>query len=238
MCGRFVSPAEAAIERAWHVGRGTSTPFARRYNVAPTATIPVLRWDRQARQLELVAARWGLIPHWWKELKAPQFAFNARIEEAASKPMWRDASRRARCLIPAEGWYEWKEDVDGPRARTRKQPYFVCRPDRQPFCFAGLLSRWLDRETGETVVSCAILTTPAAGALAELHERMPVVVPDTVHGAWLDAAQTDAEQALGRVAAAAPATIDLLEHYAVSARVNDARIDEPALLQPLGAREI
>jgi putative SOS response-associated peptidase YedK len=238
MCGRFVSPAEAAIERAWHVGRRNNTPFARRYNVAPTATIPVLRLERHARQLELISARWGLIPHWWKELKTPQFAFNARIEEAASKSMWRDASRRARCLIPAEGWYEWKEDVDAPGARARKQPYLVCRQDRQPFCIAGLLSRWLDRGTGESVVSCAILTTEAAGALAELHERMPVVVPDAVHGAWLDAAQADAEQAFELVAAAVPATIHLLEHYAVSARVNDARIDEPALLEPLAAREI
>ena len=236
MCGRFVSPDEAAIERAWHLGRGSAS-FARRYNVAPTAIIPVLRLDRSSGRRELAAARWGLIPHWWKESKPPGFSFNARIEEAVSKPMWRDACRNARCLIPAEGWYEWKEGAhDAGAGRRPKQPYFIRPRDRQPFCFAGVMARWVDRATGEAIASCAVLTTAAAGALAMLHERMPVVLPDQAHGAWLDAGN-DGAHAAALARTAAMHAVDRMEHYAVSPRVNDARIDDAQLLEPLPAAE-
>ena len=234
MCGRFVSPDEAAIERAWHVGRGSNAPFARRYNVAPTAFIPVLRLDPRSGRLALIAARWGLIPHWWKESKPPGFSFNARIEEVASKPMWRDACRGARCLIPAEGWYEWKARAHDAGGRSLKQPYFIRSQDRRPFCFAGVMARWVDRASGESVASCAVLTTAAAGPLAMLHERMPVVLADEVHGAWLDAA-TEAASAASLARTAAANAVERLEHYAVDSRVNDARVDAPQLIEPVSA---
>lgn len=88
-------------------GAATAIRF-RRFNVAPTTTVPILRMSGRSREVELAAARWGFVPHWWKEAKPPKTSFNARLEEAASKPMWRDALRRSRCLIPAEGWYEWQ----------------------------------------------------------------------------------------------------------------------------------
>jgi putative SOS response-associated peptidase YedK len=234
MCGRFVSPDEAAIERAWHVGRESNAPFARRYNVAPTAVIPVLHLDSRAGRLALVAARWGLIPHWWKESKPPGFSFNARIEEAASKPMWRDACRGARCLVPAEGWYEWKERAHDAGGRRLKQQYFIRPRDRRPFCFAGVMARWVDRASGESVTSCAVLTTAAAGPLARLHERMPVILPDEAQGAWVDTAM-EAGNAVTLARTAATSAVERLEHYAVDLRVNDARVDEPRLTEPVSA---
>ena len=109
MCGRFVSPEERALERVFDLGRRDNpSPFARRYNVCPTDKIPFLRQPANASRPELALGRWGMVPHWWKEAKPPRTSFNARLEEAADKPMWRDAFARSRCLIPAEGWYEWQ----------------------------------------------------------------------------------------------------------------------------------
>jgi putative SOS response-associated peptidase YedK len=107
MCGRYVSPEQAAIEHEWPIGRANSNPFPRVFNVAPTTLVPILRLDRESDELELTAARWGLIPHWWKDNKLPAHTINARSEDAPTKPMWRTALRNWRCLIPAEGWYEW-----------------------------------------------------------------------------------------------------------------------------------
>src|SRR5262249_30055148 len=98
MCGRYVSPEQAEIERFWHIGRHNNEPFGRRYNVVPTQIIPILRLDRDSGELDVVHARWGLIPNWWKEVKPPRVSHNARAEEAATKPMWRGALARSRCL--------------------------------------------------------------------------------------------------------------------------------------------
>lgn len=233
MCGRYVSPDAAAIERTWTIGRRNNAPFVRRYNVAPTAMVPLLRLDPDSGALELTTARWGLVPHWWKDARPPHFSFNARIEEIAEKPMWRDALRRSRCLVPAEGWYEWRQLDAGttPAARSRKQPYFVCRPDRRLLAFAGLLSRWVNPQTGEVLLTCAILTTASKGALAAIHDRMPVMCAETVSDAWLDPSASAKPQQL----LASEECADQLECYAVSSRVNDARIDEPALIAPLAA---
>src|ERR1700687_2694433 len=109
MCGRYVSPDQAAIERQWHIGRSNNEPFSRRFNVQPTTKVPMLRRGHQSGKLDLTLARWGFIPHWWKDAKPPKLAINARSEEAATKPMWRFAVRNGRCLLPAEGWFEWAE---------------------------------------------------------------------------------------------------------------------------------
>src|SRR5882762_4214765 len=133
MCGRFVSPEEATIERYWHLGRHTFKLLPRRFNVFPTDTVQFLRRPSNSEGLELATGRWGLVPHWWKEAKPPKMSFNARAEEAAGKPMWRDAWSRARCLIPAEGWYEWQavERVDPATGEIKraKQPHFIRHAD-------------------------------------------------------------------------------------------------------------
>jgi len=214
MCGRYVSPDQASIERAWQLRRSSGLDFPRRYNVQPTTDVPLLMLD--AGELCLAAARWGLIPHWWKQDKPPTFTINARLEEAAGKPMWRDPLRRTRCLLPAEGWYEWQDLPGG------KQPHHIHRTDGGPFCFAGLMSVWQDR------LSCAILTRAAQGPVAQIHERMPVVLPDEAHAGWLDAGLKDAS-----AYARDHALFEPFAHYAVSKRVNNARNEGPELVEPL-----
>jgi putative SOS response-associated peptidase YedK len=220
VCGRYVSPDTAAIERAWHVGRGNSNPFARRFNVLPTTNIPIIRGNRETGELELAEARWGLIPSWWKQDKPPTYSINARAEEAATKPMWRDAYRRARCLIPAEGWYEWK------KVGERKQPHYIFRRDRRPVCFAGLMAEWTN-EGGAPLVSCAILTRDASPSVADVHDRMPVVLPDELLVRWAraDVQRTEEVASMVRLAQSE------FEHYAVSARLNSAKDDRADMIE-------
>jgi len=232
MCGRYVSPEQAAIERAWQIGRTNSNPFPRRYNVQPTTMVPLLVYDMSV--LTLAAARWGLIPHWWKQEKPPRFTINARLEEAASKPMWREPLRTGRCLLPAEGWYEWRE-VERTDPRTgeivkAKQPHYIRRHDRQPFCFAGLMSTRAEPGASDPLLTCAILTTAAAGPVAEVHERMPVVLPDDAHAEWLDPALKDSSMA--SALARARTMSDAFTHFPVRKLVNSARNEGPELIEP------
>ena len=169
----------------------------------------------------LRSARWGLIPHWWKRDRPPGFSINARLEEVSGKPMWRDPIRRSRCLLPAEGWYEWRAAPGG------RQPYYITRRDRRPFCFAGLYASW--RET----LSCALLTTQALGPIAAVHERMPVVLPEEDHAAWLEPAMHDA--AVASAMALEPMAPEEFEYFPVSRRVNDARHEGPDLIEPVRA---
>jgi putative SOS response-associated peptidase YedK len=233
MCGRYVSPEEAAIARALRIRAGAS-PFPRRFNVCPTDTVPFVRTRADGVELELAAGRWGLVPHWWKEAKPPRASFNARVEEAAQKPMWRDAWTRARCLVPAEGWYEW-----GPAERTdpatgeivaAKQPHFIRRADGALACFAGLAAYWKDPATGEALRSCAILTAPASGALAAIHARAPLVLPESAHAAWLDRGLTDPAQAAAIAARRMPP--EAFTHWRVRLLVNDSGRDGPELIEP------
>jgi putative SOS response-associated peptidase YedK len=216
MCGRYVSPGQASIERAWQVRRSSGLDFPRRFNVQPATEVPLLLLE--AGELTLVAARWGLIPHWWKQDQAPTSTINARLEEAAGKPMWREPMRRARCLLPAEGWYEWQALAGG------KQPHYLRRADGRPFCFAGLMSLWQDRLT------CALLTKAAEGPAAEVRDRMPVVLPDAAHAGWLDPGLKDASDY-----ARAHALAREFTHTLVSKRVNNARNEGAELIEPLPA---
>jgi putative SOS response-associated peptidase YedK len=237
MCGRYVSPEDAAIERAFHVGRSNGNPFPRKFNVFPTDTVPMLRPAREAGGLELARARWGLVPHWWKEGKPPSRPNHiARLEEVADKPTWRDAWRRARCLIPAEGWYEWqameRTDPATGEISSIKQPHYVRRSDGALSCFAGLMAWWKPPE-GDPLLSCAILTVDASGALAEIHERSPVVLPEAAYEQWLDRRIVDASMI--RMIADARLPPDAFAHHKVRLLVNNARADGPELIEPLAA---
>ena len=231
MCGRFVSPDDAAMERAWHLARHNNNPFARRFNVAPTATVPVLRHASKSGELEVCAARWGLVPHWWTDAKMPRFTFNARVEEARAKPMWRDALRLARCVVPAEGWYEWQESASIAPVAARKQPLFIHRCDSELFAFAGLMAQWKPPDGGEPLVSCAVLTTSAAGHMTDVHTRMPVVLSSDAQTAWLNRELEDGNEAL-KIPSASSAP-DELEYYPVSTLVNNARAESEELIRRL-----
>jgi putative SOS response-associated peptidase YedK len=235
MCGRFASPEGKAILSYWHIGRHNNNPFPRRFNVFPTDTIAFIRRPSNAEELELAAGRWGLVPHWWKEAKLPRTSHIARLEEAAEKPMWRDAWARARCLIPAEGWYEWqaveRADPATGEIKPAKQPHFIRRADGRLLAFAGLMSYRKDPQTGEALRSCAIVTTQAAGALAQIHERAPLVLSESAQDAWLDRRLVDARQVSELVRSRVPP--EAFTHYKVRLLVNNTGLDGPELIESL-----
>ena len=240
MCGRYVSPEEAAIERAFRIGRRSgSKPFVRRFNVYPTDTVPFLGRPFDSEEIELAAGRWGLVPPWWKNATPPRSSHIARVEEAAEKPMWRDAWARARCLIPAEGWYEWqaveRADPATGEIKSAKQPHFIRRADGGLSCFAGLMSCRKDPRTGETLRSCAIVTTRAEGSLAAIHERSPLVLPESKHADWLDRKLTDPREV--NAVAQARVSPEAFVHRKVRLLVNNTKLDGPALIEPVEAEE-
>jgi putative SOS response-associated peptidase YedK len=175
--------------------------FEPRYNIAPTQEILVVRADPADGRRTALFMRWGLVPSWSKDAKGgtgPPM-INARAETLAEKPAFRSAVRRRRCLIPADGFYEWQQPPSG--GRGKKQPYFIHRPDHGPFAFAGLWESWRPAEPSPapslkgrgsskgslvTIESCTIVTTDANAALRELHDRMPVVLAPGDYGMWLD----------------------------------------------------
>jgi len=167
-------------------------PLVQKFNVSPTSLVPMIH--RVGNSLRMAPARWGLIPFWWKEPKPPHNAFNARSEEVFTKPMWKIPASKARCLVPALGWYAWKtvekrDSVTGELQEV-KQPYLIQRTDRVPIAFAGLMSR-LAAEGDRAEFTCTILTRDAAGVSAQIHGRMPIALPKDAEGAWLDPDLTD-----------------------------------------------
>ena len=228
MCGRYTltAPPEA-IQRTFEVPERPNLPP--RYNVAPTQAVPAVRvGDDGARHL--VSLRWGLIPSWADDSTIGARLINARAETAASKPAFRAAFARRRCLIPADGFYEWRKPT---RPGAAKQPYRIARPDGSLFAFAGLWESWRDPVSGAALESCTILTTEANSALAPIHPRMPVILCDhTAFAAWLAPAATPFESLL------APCPDDALFAHPVSPRVNKVAHDDPALIEALAAREV
>ena len=234
MCGRYAMPDDEAIGEYWAVScRIWLSAAMPRFNVAPTAQVPILvRGPGGAPEPKV--ARWGLIPPWWSQDAPPSRTFNARSEDAARKPLWREGLRRSRCLMPARGWYEWNADepVPGAAGRMGKQPYFIHCPGEKVIAFAGL---WAARERpgGESETSCALLTAKAAPGIAFIHPRMPVVLKPEHQAAWLDPATTpDRVQAILADARQDPAG------YPVGTRVNDVRNDFPELLDKVETRSI
>jgi len=194
MCERYVSPAQAEMERYWQLTPAQiRNPVVQSFEVSPTAVVPILH-RAETGLLELVVARWGLIPLWWKESKRPRNTFNARSEEAATKPIWRYPMSKSRCLVPAIGWFEWKEaeraDPSSGELKKSRERYLMRKTDREPMAFAGLMSRRnLNGEKPE--FSCAILTREAIGPAAAIHDRMPVALAKDAQAAWLDPELTD-----------------------------------------------
>lgn len=236
MCGRYVTPDEAAIERYWNLGHhDNNNPFRELYNVAPTMRVPILRWSTDSDSLELAGARWSFIPHWWKQPKPPAMTINARSEEAAIKPMWRDAYKhgKAHILMPALAYYEWKEqerlDAVTGEVTTYKQPYCLYRPNHEPFCFAALASWWQPPDKSEPVLTCALLTQAASPSIMPVHDRMPVILPVEQFEAWTNPALNTA-QASAEILKTA---LSEFKWHPVSTRVNNARTEGAELMQPV-----
>jgi putative SOS response-associated peptidase YedK len=227
MCGRYVIISTPEAIRALF-GYEERPNFPPRYNVAPTQPIPVVRLADGKRSFGLM--RWGLIPAWVKDPKGFPLLINARGESVLDKAAFRNAMRRRRCLIPADGFYEWRS---GDNLRAPKCPYFVrARRDAAgaapPLAFAGLYETWTG-PNGEEVDTAAIITTSANSTLSALHERMPVFVPREAFERWLDCANVEAEEAAALIR---PADDALLEAYEVSLAVNRVANDCAELVAP------
>ena len=222
MCGRYTVTATPEVLRA--LFRYQEQPnFPPRFNIAPTQPIAIVQLVDGKRQFALV--RWGLLPSWVKDPKSFTLLINARGETAAEKPAFRAAMKRRRCLIPADGFYEWKA------LGTRKQPYFIRVKSGAPFAFAGLWETWTG-PNGEELETAAIVTTNANRTLSPIHDRMPVVVPPEAFDLWLDSATVDATTAAALIQ---PAPENFFEAYPVSTNVNRVANDNPKLLDPFAA---
>jgi putative SOS response-associated peptidase YedK len=240
MCGRFVSASSPALlsERFGIDEVQVEDEFEPSYNVAPRAQIMVVRQRDDRRVLSRV--RWGLVPSWAKDPSIGDRMINARAEGVASKPAYQRSFARRRCLVPADGFYEWRVVAPPatPKGRPKKQPVFVHRRDGEPMAFAGLWSVWKISE-GVAVEgagpdgwlrSCAIVTTAANDLLLPVHDRMPVLLPESAWSRWLDPENHDVE-ALS--ALLVPAPDDELELWPVSSAVNKADHDGPELVRPV-----
>ncbi len=226
MCGRFVSVSTPEqLAEAFGVDEIRTDAKGERYNVAPTLDVySVIEREGHRR---LGTLRWGFVPHWAKALKG-RAPINARVETVATSRMFAPSFERRRCLLPADGFYEWQER----ESSTRKQPWFIHDPDHKPLAFAGIWSSWRDPAAGEDaepVWTCAILTPAAGGRMVDLHDRMPVILPERLWADWLSPDLTDVPHLQEVVAAAG--VPDLVAHT-ITDRVNNVRNDGADLLAP------
>lgn len=219
MCGRYTLKAEGQTV-ADLFGLHEEPDLESRYNIAPTQQIPVVVEDA-SRKLEMM--HWGLIPSWAKDPSIGARMINARAETVSEKPSYRSAFKKRRCLIVADGFYEWKKTADG------KQPYYLRLGSGDPFGFAGLWESW-SMEGGEELRSATIITTEPNEVAAEIHNRMPVILPPDLYDAWLEPDNDDQEELLSMLTAY---LADEMEAYPVSKRVNRPANDEPGVLEPV-----
>ena len=221
MCGRYsiTSPVDAL--RDLFGIEGPLPNLAPSYNVAPTQAVPIVRLEDGTRRLAF--ARWGLIPSWAKEIQAKPL-INARGETVAEKPSFRAAFRRRRCLVPADGYFEWQKQHQGP-----KQPFNIVRSDGGPFAMAGIWETW-SASDGSEIDSVAIITIDANVQLAPIHNRMPVILAPGDYEPWLDSNRFGKEQAQTLLQ---PAHEGSLRTYPISRRVNAVANNDARILAPI-----
>jgi putative SOS response-associated peptidase YedK len=225
MCGRFAfhSPHETVVQ-LFALPR-EAPQIAARWNITPTTDVPAVRIAGDGRR-ELVRLHWGLVPSWAKERAIGQRLINARAETLLEKPAFRSAFRRRRCLVLADGYYEWRAVTGG------KQPYYVHAASGAPFGMAALWETWRDLDDGAPLESCVIITRESGGVVREIHARMPAIIPPEAYAAWLDPANEDVA-ALAALLTAEPG-VELLAHP-VSRRVNSPRNEGAELIEPVTA---
>jgi putative SOS response-associated peptidase YedK len=218
MCGRFAQRADPKLLASRlgvaesHIGAGLPPP---RYNIAPSQAVMAVRLDSGGER-ELVTLTWGLVPAWSKEPKTPYSTINARAETVDTKPAFRHAFRKHRCVIPADGYYEWQQTASG------KQPWYLTASDEEGFAFAGLWERWQAKDAGPDIESCTIIVTGASVRLRPIHDRMPVILPVRDIATWLSP-DTPAEGLKAMLKPCAPETTTA---WPVSTWVNSPRHDD------------
>jgi putative SOS response-associated peptidase YedK len=232
MCGRFAltTPHSAVIEHFAASPVAGLVDEGPRYNICPTQGILAVRQDEAgARALDRM--RWGFVPRWAKSLSDGPLLINARAETIHEKPAFREACRARRCLIPADGFYEWRAESgaeSGAKSGKGKQPFYIhARGRNAPLAFAGVWQAWRDPATGAEIRTTAIVTCDANATLRPLHDRMPVVIAPESYGLWLG------EEGAGAAALMRPAPEDLFVFHPVDRAVSAARNDSPDLMAPI-----
>lgn len=224
MCGRFIITSPPSALRQMF-GYEEQPNFPPRHNIAPTQPIPVVILDNGKRHFRLM--RWGLVPAWVKDPRNFTLLINARAETAREKPAFKNAMKRRRCLIPADGYYEWHT------ASGRKSPFFIHRRDGAPVAFAALAETWIG-PNGEEVDTAAIITAAASQDLAMLHHRVPVTILPSDFERWLDCGAYDVAEVMALLRAPAPGEFTW---YEVSTRVNSVANDDAQLVLPITDEE-
>jgi putative SOS response-associated peptidase YedK len=223
MCGRFTLTTSvrdlATLFDALEVDLPAVEPH---YNIPPSAQVLAVRQLADHERRQLVPLHWGLIPKWAKDPAIGNRLINARSESAADKPSFRDAVRRRRCLVLADGFFEWQKQGG------KKEPYFLRLPDGRPFAFAGLWERWHGPED-KTIESCTILTTAANDLVRPIHDRMPVILESEAYPCWLDPGLNDPAKVQPWLR---PLPADRMIAYPVSRLVNNPRHDDARCLEP------
>jgi len=222
MCGRYtLTTTPRRLAEHFHLD-GVPAEFAPRHNIAPTQSVPIVRQvEGLGRHLDWV--HWGLVPSWAEDPHIGNRLINARAETVAHKPAFRSALRHRRCLIPCDGFYEWKP------THGAKQPYWIGLQDRAPFAFAGLWEHWESKDGEEVLESCTIITTDANDLVAQLHDRMPAILTPDEYDRWLEPAGAEGEL----VELLRPCFTEDMIAYPVSRNVNNPRNDSPDLLLPV-----
>jgi putative SOS response-associated peptidase YedK len=234
MCGRYVTPNQAAIERHYHLGRGQNNPypensnFAARYNVTPqqgnpAAYVPVIRHSADGAT-ELVTLQWWLLPYWSKEPRIKFSTFNARTDKVSSAASYKVPFRKRRCIIPALGWFEWQDTLSEPKGKVK---WWLHRPDRGIVSLAGLWDRW--HRGDEVIESCTIIVGEANAAMSQVHDRMPVIIKPEDESFWLDT-KIDAVTALESLLTPPPDDAITAHQVRSDKRPRD---DDETLIDPL-----
>lgn len=225
MCGRArLSSDVSELKLAFRIPPEQPSPnLAASWNVAPTDPVPVVRHDAKTGRRRLEIMRWGLVPYWARDLKIGYTTFNAKAEGIDERPAFREPFRRRRCLVPFDSFYEWK------KRGAERQPYAIAHRDGSLLAMAGLWDSWRSPQ-GETVRSCTIVTTTPNALLAELHDRMPVILPPVAWGEWLGEEPCEAAQLKALLVPCPP---EELAVWAVDKRVGNVKNNDPSLIEPV-----
>jgi putative SOS response-associated peptidase YedK len=223
MCGRYRLSRHAEV-LAIYYAEYEGLDWDARYNIAPTQNVPVIRQDTKQPIRRASFMRWGLIPSWANDASLGARMINARAETVDTKPAFKESLEQRRCLIPADGFYEWK------RNGTNKQPYCFELAEREPFAFAGLWDCWRAPD-GTPLETCTILTTTPNQLLADVHDRMPVILSPANYDLWLDPGFRDTATTTHMLK---PFDAELMRRYVVSERINNTANDDPECSQPIG----
>jgi len=223
VCGRYRLSRRKQLVEEYFDSVSDEEDWNPRYNIAPTQAVPVIRQNPKEPVRELSIMRWGLIPSWAKDPTVAAQMINARSETAGTRPAFRDALKSRRCLIPADGFYEWM------RTGKTKQPYCFEVNDGELFAFAGIWDRWKDGN-GKTVETCSILTTTPNAVASVIHDRMPVILDPEGYDLWLDPGMMDVTVASDLLK---PCDARLMQCYPVSTRINYVANDDQSCSAPV-----